>query len=125
MLRNMQSAPFAVGSCPVCSSSGTAEYILLQVRPGSGLWAVDDASRVGVAVSCGACHSLQWLLHSYPLNPLQGVVDQLRLLEGLLYHQTGLPVFHEPPDDPPAGVREPRRPLPGAGLLGEGLMQPG
>ena len=77
-----------------------------------------------MSVSCAACHTLQALLHSYPLNPVFGLLEQLRLLEQVLADETGLPVFREPPDDPSADVREPRRPLPSAGAIGIRLIPP-
>lgn len=110
-------------TCPSCGSSG-AGFILLRIRGESELWLAGSHARVEIAVSCAACLSLQALHHSYPLNPMFALLDQLRLLEEVLADQTGLPVFREPPDDPSAGVREPRRPLPSAGAVGVQLIPP-
>lgn len=79
---------------------------------------------VEVAVSCVDCHHRRALLNTYRLTPWWSVLEQVRLLERVLEDETGLPVFIDPPDDPRAGVREPRRPSPSTGSLGASLPLP-
>ena len=101
----------------VCESCGAidAEYLILRARD---LLDVFEAPYVRVSVSCSRCRRERELLHSHPLEMSWSIARQLRFLEETLEKETGLPVIVEPPDDPLAGVREPRRPAPGEGWMG-------
>ena len=104
-----------------CGTSRGIEYLILRVRD---LLDVFEAPYVRVSVSCRRCRHEQELFQSYPLEMSWSVTEQLRLLEETLEKETGLPVVVEPPDDPLAGVREPRRPAPGEGWIGVRLTPP-
>lgn len=80
--------------------------------------------RVVISIVCGKCGSEDALEHSYRVAPWPGVGDQLYSLQRILGRATGLPVEVDPPDDPTAGVREPRRPLPGTGSMTVSLTPP-
>ena len=117
----MQAHPDRTPDCPSCGSRADAEYIVLRI---SDLPGYDSTPRVEISVACPSCRYERALFQSYPLNMSSGITEQLHMLESVLEQETGLPVFHEPPDDPPAGVREPLRPAPSAGSLGISLTPP-
>jgi hypothetical protein len=62
-----------------------------------------------VELACVNCHHAERLEHDVRI----GSATQVSLLREVLELETGLPVVIAPPDDPSAGVREPRRPPPG------------
>lgn len=110
--------------CPSCASVEGAEYIVLRPYERLDVQAFFGSERVEVAVSCARCHHRQTLLQTYPLNLRWRVFDQVQRLEEALAVKTGLPVIVDPPNDPRAGVREPRRPEPSAGSPGAQLIPP-
>lgn len=117
----MDAQPDPSSDCPSYGSRTHAEYIVLRI---SDLPGYDTTPQVEISVACPTCRFERALLQSYPLDMTSGISEQLHMLEEVLEQETGLPVFHEPPDDPPAGVREPRRPAPSAGSLGISLAPP-
>lgn len=64
---------------PSDKASG-ADFIVLRIREDSGLPVAESVPRVEVAVSCARCHGQRNLLHSYPLNPMRGLFEQLLML---------------------------------------------
>jgi hypothetical protein len=112
------------GRAPACRTCGDISpgHLILRVVDLSAGWAF---GRVLISIVCGHCGSEDALDHSYSVTPWPGIGDQLYSLQRILHQATGLPVEIDPPDDPPAGVREPRRPLPGTGSLAVELNPPG
>ena len=110
--------------CPSCGGVAGAEYIVLHVYDDIDLPTVLGGPCVEIIVSCIRCHHRRALLQTYRLRLQRSFVEQLRMLEEVLAAETGLPIFIDPPEDPPAGVREPRRPAPSTGSVGVRLTPP-
>jgi hypothetical protein len=64
---------------------------------------------VDVELTCERCQHIERLQHEVRL----ATPAQVSLMRETLEIETGLAVVVAPPDVPPAGVREPRRPPPG------------
>ncbi len=121
MIRKVEAQSGGASACPSCGNSADAEYIILRIRD---LLDVFELPHVRISVSCPRCRLERTLFQSYPLNMSSGILEQVHLLGEVLEEETGLPVFLEPPDDPLAGVREPRRPPPDADAMGVTLAPP-
>lgn len=91
------------GGCPSCSSQSDYVYIVVKAFP--GLF-------VETPISCGNCHYRQPLDAVLEIDAGISIKSYLDLLAEVLRSETDLPVYVEPPDDPDARVREPRRPPP-------------
>jgi hypothetical protein len=124
MIHDVEAVWIDPAQCPSCGSAGGAGFLLLHVHGDTDLPAVFGGPWVEIVVSCIRCHYRRALLQTYRLNVQRSVFEQVEILEGVLAAETGLPVFVDPPDDPHAGVREPRRPAPSAGSVGAQVTPP-
>lgn len=103
--------------CPACGSGAFGWFLSLTIRPITGM-SLDPA--VDVALRCPECRHRELVGDSVRIGSLR----RLDLLREVLALETGMSVFVDPPDDPPAGVREPRRPPPGGGTFASQLELP-
>lgn len=112
--------------CPACEATDEVEYLVLRVyETGLAQPPFTEVPRVEIALSRGGCHHQRSLRRFYPLDVASELFDQVLSLQRILAVETGLPVLREPPDDPRAGVREPRRPLPNPSTMSSSLELPG
>lgn len=96
--------------CPVCGSGAFGWFLSLTIRPVTETF-VDPA--VDVLLHCPECRHRELVGDGVRMGSLR----RLDLLREVLALETGMPVFIDPPDDPSAGVREPRRPPPDGGTF--------
>lgn len=68
---------------------------------------------VDVWLRCVRCRHRESLHHNLVIDAQTELVE----IRGGLEFETALPVFIDPPDDPPSGVREPRRLRPDGGAF--------
>lgn len=103
--------------CPACRGRTFGRFLSLTIRSVTPT-SLDPV--VEVALGCSECSHRELVGDSVRL----GSLSRLDLLREVLVIETGLPVFIAPPDDPPAGVREPRRSPPGGGMSDARLELP-
>jgi hypothetical protein len=80
----------------------------------------DRYALFAVELACANCQNSERLEHDVRI----GSGTQVSLLREVLELETGLPVVIAPPEDPSAGVREPRRPPPGDDSSSIRLQEP-
>ena len=103
--------------CPACGSRAFGRSLSLTIRSVTPT-PLDPV--VDVALGCADCRHRELVGDSVRLGSLR----RLDLLREVLELETGIPVFIPPPDDPPAGVREPRRSPPDGGTFATQLQLP-
>jgi hypothetical protein len=70
---------------------------------------------IGVWSSCSECHSEQPIGLPIELVNTLPIATQVSTIGMHLFERTGLTVFRDRPDNPPTGIREPRRQPPDEG----------